>query len=290
MSIKAKNKFHNIMCEFLSVTILCIMIISLFFYPAVFQGKIIYQEDPGGTDTFDLHVARRYLAVQCIKQYGEFPLWEPKIACGAPLFAESEIGLFYPSFIFFFLNNLTLATNLTVFSALLIAMLGSYAWSRSLGLEQLASGVAAISFGLGEVFLLRTGALNIIHVIAWLPFSLSVIHLMAQHSQKRYWCLLVSIWTLQLLAGHFQMFAICLFLCMLYCIYDTFFVCQKQFRFRFITCTFLALCYAAALGSIQLLPTYEFTRQSERVHIPLELAEIQMSSPKWENIIKLVSP
>ena len=151
------------------VILLCTIITALFFYPAIFHGCLIHQEDSIGSDSFDLNIVRRCLAVQSLTKYGEFPLWEPKISCGAPLFAESEIGIFYPSFLFFFLHNVTLAANLTVISAIIIAMLGSYWWSRCLGAGPSAAGIAALSYGLGETFLLRTGQLNIIHVIAWLP-------------------------------------------------------------------------------------------------------------------------
>lgn len=107
------NKFKECVCA----VILCAAVITIVFYPAVFQGKIIYLEYGAGSDSLDLNIPRRYLAVQSLTKYGEFPLWEPKICCGAPLFAESEAGVLHPALLFFFQDNTTLAANLTILSA-----------------------------------------------------------------------------------------------------------------------------------------------------------------------------
>ncbi|MBQ7567692.1 YfhO family protein [bacterium] len=229
--------------------------------------------------------------MQSITKQREFPLWEPRIACGAPLFAESEAGVLYPTLLFFLTGNVTLAANLTVLSALLIAMLGSYTWSRCLGLSPLASGIAALAYGLGETFLLRTAGLNIIHVIAWLPFSLAVIHLGAVTAQKRYWFLLIAIWTAQLLAGHFQMVAICQICCWMYIIglVCTNTVKSGHSRWKMLGLAVAALLLSALLAAVQLLPTQEFAKQSTRGGaIPLDwLAE---RSPTWKMLTIFVNP
>ena len=121
--------------EALLITVFCLAVIAAVFYPAVFQGDIAYLEDKTGSDSLDLNITRRFLAVQSFRKYGEFPLWEPRIGCGAPLFAESEAGILHPALLFFFTGNLTLAADLTVFSAVLTATLGSYLCCRCLRQE-----------------------------------------------------------------------------------------------------------------------------------------------------------
>ena len=204
-----RNSAADLIKEPLLVILFCLIAISLFFYPAVFNGQIIYRYHDAGSDALDLNVPRRYLAVQSLRNYGEIPLWEPKIGCGTPMFAESEIGFFHPALLFYFCDDLTFAANLTILSAVFIAMLGAYAWGRSIGLEPLAAGIAAAAFGLGKNLLLRTAGLNIMHVIAWLPGSLALIHWLAVTAKKRYWFGLVLVWVCQILAGHMQMFVIC---------------------------------------------------------------------------------
>lgn len=259
--------------ELLIVSALSIIILAIAFYPAVFQGQIIYLEDPPGSDSLDLNIPRRYLAVQSLLKYGEFPLWEPRIGCGAPLLAESEAGVLHPALLFFFLNNLTLASNLTVLSAMLIAMLGSYAWCRCLRLEPFPSGIAALVYGLGVTFLGQTQALNIIQLIALLPVSLALIHLGSAKSSALFWLGLAAVWAMQLFASHFETFAICQICCWLFIIWYAFF--DKEFRsvprYRIILFASAALLLTVFLGAIQLLPTYELTQQSTReTEIPLE--------------------
>ena len=280
------------MREALLVILSCTLLLTVFFYPAVFHGCLIHQEDSIGSDSFDLNIARRCLAVQSLTKYGEFPLWEPKIACGAPLFAESEAGILYPTFLFFFLHNITLAANLTVLSALLIAMLGSYWWSRCLGLKPAAACISALSYGLGETFLLRTSGLNIIHVIAWLPASLAVIHLFFAAAERRYWFLLIIIWTLQILAGHFQMAAICQICCWLYILG----LSARDLKTKNYAQTYkkigligAALLFAVSMSFVQIWPTYEFAKQSLRSEA-MPLDKLQLTANTWEMLAIFINP
>ena len=262
MSAIIRNKSF----EAIIITILFTTVISIIFYPAVFQRQLIYNISEAGSDSLDLNIPRRYLAVQSILKNKEFPLWEQKIGCGVPLFAESEAGILHPTFLFYFLDNITLATNLTVLSAILIAMLGSYTWCRCLGLQIMPSMVAAPAFGLSEIFLLRTQCLNIIHVICLLPISLALIHLFFTTAHKRYVFLLTVVWTLQLVASHFNMAAICLMCCLLYTLFlfCTSINTTKNHK-TIVAQIFLALCFSFLLGMIQILPTYELTNHSIRM-------------------------
>ena len=273
------------------VTLLFIIVTAAVFYPAVFQGKLMFQEDGTGSDLLDLNITRRFLAIQSLIKYGEFPLWEPKIACGAPLFAESEAGVLYPTILFFLLSDLTLAANLTVLSAILIAMLGCYFWSRCLGIGPLASMVSSLAYGLSELFLLRTVALNIINTIAWLPVSLAAIHLWIATERRRYCFLLTAIWTGQLLAGHFQMTAICQICCWLYilgllAVHN----CSGKFsRCLKLAALASALVFSVCLSAVQLLPTRELTAQSSRsTAVPLEW--LNRHSPDIKDLQYCVNP
>ncbi|MDO5297681.1 MAG: YfhO family protein [bacterium] len=287
---KTKYLFHRLP-EPLFVLLCSLAVIAAVFYPAVFQGQLIYQEDSAGSDSLDHNITRRYAAVKSLTQYGEFPLWEPKIGCGVPLFAESEAGIFHPTFLLYFLSDITLAVNITILSAILIAMLGSYAWSRCLGLTPLAAGVSALAYGLGYTFLLRTEQLNIIHVIAWLPACLALIYLSTAQAKKRYWFALVAIWTMQLLASHLQMFAICQMCCWVYIIYLIITTPQDKAlqRYKLLAGFLAALGMTILLGSVQLLAIYELTPRTTRESAyPLEL--LQDLSPSWPMLANFINP
>lgn len=57
---------------------------------------MIYGEDEGGSDSFDLNVPRRYLAAESIRNYGELPFWTSYFGSGFPLLEEGETAVFYP--------------------------------------------------------------------------------------------------------------------------------------------------------------------------------------------------
>ncbi|MDO5296864.1 MAG: YfhO family protein [bacterium] len=286
---------HKLLEPFL-VAVLSLIIISIAFYPAVFEHKLIFQYNYVSLDGIDLNIPRRYLAVQSLRNYGEIPLWEPLIGSGVPLFAESEAGVFHPTLLLFFLNDLTLATNLTILSAILIAMLGSYAWGRSLKLGPLASGIGAVAFSFCKIMLLRTAGLNMLHVLAWLPGSLAVIHLLAVTGKKRYWFSLIIIWLLQLLASHMQMFFICQLACGLYFVILMFFSPSntkiKLPRWQLFIAYLLAIIFTVALSSVQLLPTQELVSKSIRNNgTPSQTLEQHINvSPNLKMLLIFVNP
>ena len=285
------NPIFNKLRETTIVMLLCITVIAAVFYPAVFQGKLIFLEDGSGSDSLDHNIIRRYLAVQSLRKYQEFPLWEPKIGCGAPLFAESEAGVLYPAILFYFIDDLTLATNLTVLSAILIAMMGSYLWSRSLGMEPPASGAASLAYGFSYSFLLRTGQLNIIHVIAWLPTCMAVIYLSFKKAQKRYFFILTIIWAAQLLASHFQMAAVCQICCWFYIflLFCSQTACGFHSRFKWLGTIVCALILAVLLAAVQLLPTREMAQQSTRSKT-VSLPALNKLSTRWHMLAVFTNP
>lgn len=277
--------------EPLLVILFCLAAIAIVFYPAVFQSKIIYLEDGAGSDSLDLNIPRRYLAAQSLIKYGEFPLWEPRIGCGAPLFAESEAGVLHPTLLFFFQDNLTLASNLTILSAIFIAMLGSYAWCRCLDISPLASITAVLVYGLGPILLYATQALNIMHVIAWIPGCLAAIHLLAATEKKRYWFAIVFIWTMQLSASHFEAFAICQMCCWSYVVWlITGKTVNKSYKpSMLLTHILLALFVAVCLCSTQILTTYEFTNKSTR-ESAVSLEVCNNNSASINRLLSFVDP
>ncbi len=287
MGLFSGNKLR----EYILLIVFCICILIIAFYPAVFNNQIVYLEDPAGSDSLDHTAAKRYLAAQSLLKYGEFPLWEPRIGCGAPLFAQSEAGVLHPALLFYLFTDITHATNLTVLSAILIAMLGSYAWARCLGLDPLPSAISSLTYGFSAWFLGQTQALNIIHIIALLPVSLAFIYLGATNNSKLCWFGLVAVWTLQILASHFETFTICQICCWIYIIWLFINKCGFSVipRRKLLLFSISALLFAVCIGSVQLLSTYEFVCKSSRYEaVPLEW--IQKTTSVNPDPIRFIDP
>ncbi|HZT05853.1 MAG TPA: hypothetical protein VFC51_02395 [Chloroflexota bacterium] len=107
---------------------------------------------------------------------GRFPLWNPYIFTGYPMFADGESGLANPL-------NLVLLRFLSAAHTLLwlritsvfIGGAGAYALCRALGLRPLAAFLGGITFSVGSFFPSQQHHENILRTAAWLPLILACV-------------------------------------------------------------------------------------------------------------------
>ncbi|MBQ7567872.1 hypothetical protein IJT17_03615, partial [bacterium] len=172
----------------LSLALCCfLLVLSAVFYPAFWQGHVVYGEDGFGSDCFDLNIPRHCLAVASVRDFGELPFWASSFGSGTQLIEEGETAVFYPfSLLPYFVLPIPSATNTVIFSALLIAMSGMYAWLRGNGAAPLPAFLGALAWGCGGCFAFRLKHFNIIHVLAWLPFSMLFLQLYWERCRLRY--------------------------------------------------------------------------------------------------------
>ena len=267
-------------------------VLALFFYPAVFQNRLIYSGDFSGSDLLELNVPRRVLAAQAVAD-GEAPLWEPKLGNGLPLLAEGQAGIFYPTTLPLYLAlSATQATNYSLLLALLVAMAGGYAWARAYGVSPGAALLGAVTYGLGGAFVFRLKHLNMVQVIAWLPLSLALIRWYWSQRRFLYLPLLALVWAFQFLAGHPHVTYICWLSCYLYLVAlawegrgatDP---CPiGRLLAKMLMCTAVAL----ALSAVQLLPTCDFAYHSTR-GAAKTWADLHQYPFKAEHLSRLVAP
>lgn len=284
----------SVVKEYLIITLVFLAILTVFYWPAVLGGRFLYQGDLTGSDLLELNVPRRILTAQAVLG-GELPLWEPRIGNGTPLLAEGHPGTFYPTTVpLYGLLSPTAATTVTIISTLLIAMLGSYALARVQGASPLSSGLAALAFGLGGTFVFRLKNTNIIQIIAWLPLELAFIQAYARRGQKRYLSALTAVWSLQLLGGHPQ----AAFICQLTSWTFALLILASGRRHREMTARhclktlgYFTFCAVTALmiGSVQLLPTYVFARESSRAQ-EYDTQYLSEQSFKIHHFARFVNP
>lgn len=229
------------------------LLLSLFFAPAVFGGKVLYSGDFSGSDLLEMNVPRRVLAAEAVRQ-GGLPHWTPLLGNGMPLLAEGQAGVFYPTNLPLFLAlPPAAASNLSILAALLAALLGAYALARTHGLQPGAAAVSALSFALGGIMVFRLKHLNMIQAIAWLPVALLCVERMAGRPT---WALgLAAVLALQLLAGHPHAAVLCFLGTLLY-------AAVRPGRKTALLLGAFAL--AAVLAAVQLLPTAELVGLSLR--------------------------
>ncbi|MBE7552429.1 MAG: YfhO family protein [Anaerolineales bacterium] len=280
----------------LAVTAL-ITLTLLFFWKILLTNLIL-----AGVDTFLYFYPYKAYASEALRQ-GRLPLWNPHLFMGAPLLANSQVGLFYPlNWLFLWLDP---PRQVAWSIGLHIVLAGGFmlAYTRqSLKLSWPAAWIAAILFAFGGYLGAQAEHTNQLNAAAWLPLLFLLYDFGVQdhswideafgkprfalhlHPRRWFWFLLLAlVIALTLLAGHAQTVFISLFGLGLYAlfqftIYDLRFTTYAPSRGIYAPrlthyasrLTFylfplaLAALLAAALAAIQLLPTVELSGLSIR--------------------------
>jgi Bacterial membrane protein YfhO len=231
----------------------------IYFYP-VLLGQVILAPGDGWAQNFPMRV----LAGQMIAR-GQLPLWNPFIFAGMPLAASVYPGAFYPPNFLFAILPATLAMNIVVLVTYYLALIGTYLYSRRIGISRTGALIAGIAFTFGGFMINHLSHTSRIAAAAWLPWVLLAIENLARSQSWRQawlWSALGAILiALQFLAGEPQM---SVFTCLVSvpCAAYAFRYCESRKRFILAMC--LMVIGGALLSAIQLLPSLELLAQSER--------------------------
>lgn len=271
--------------------ILIILLPLVFFNSVVIGRDLIILGDFSGSDLLDLHYPFKVALSESIRNFS-LPLWTPDLAMGFPLFAEGQSGSLYPPNLLFSLLHPALALNWSIILTFIIAGLGTYFYTRSLGFSRFASLTSATIFMFSAFFVTRAKHLNMITVAAWTPFLFYFTKKFFENLKWRYVTLLGIVLALQFLAGHPQMTFFSLLVFLLYFIFEAW-RAGKKLGFSLVFPTaFLSLILVSlvglALSAIQILPTIELLGQGERLEWNLYSATDYPFHPK--NLLTFISP
>lgn len=189
---------------------LIVALVLLFFYKLAFSGMILARGDM--YTYFYPYWTLRHTALMA----GRIPLWTPDIFMGAPVLANSQVGLFYP--FNWPLTPLDAPTAITISMLLHLmwALAGVYLLARRIcGLSKMAALVAAAVFALGGYVGAKVENINQLQALSWMPWLFLLYSQLLQRrpvltqrlSRMRlvtYTVLLGMALALQLLAGHPQ--------------------------------------------------------------------------------------
>jgi len=218
---------------------------------------------------------------------GRIPLWNPNIFMGAPLLANSQVGLFYPlNWPVWFIFPTPYAFSASVFIHVVIGSAGAFfAARRGVNLTRTAAILAALLFGLGGYFTAQVEHINQLQGMAWLPWFL--VALCRWYSEKGDWrsttkltITMAALFALQFLAGHMQ--AVLITAVFVFVWQFIHFVANiKQQNRKSITRNhpvkilidalivhfgplFAAIILGGVIASVQLIPTLELIQHSSR--------------------------
>jgi hypothetical protein len=144
------------------------VIVLFSFRDALFGGLVAFQND---TQVFFYPLAAWFSEEL---KAGHFPLWNPYIFAGYPIFADGEVGLANPLHLaMLYLLPIEQAFIGQRIASVLIAAGGMYAFCRALKLGRMPALVGGLTLGLGSFFLHQQHHENVTRTAAWLPLLLA---------------------------------------------------------------------------------------------------------------------
>jgi hypothetical protein len=251
----------------------------IYFLPALLNGRVLCPDD-------DLlqNVPFRVAAAQIIRS-GHLPLWNPYIFSGMPLFATAQVGILYPLNWFFVPFGTATATNLMVITTYVAAALGAYLYARRIGATVIGAVITSLAWQFSGAAIGQISHINIVQTAVLLPWVLWSIDRYVQLGRIRDGALISALLAIQFFAGHQQSFVNSLLLLCAYVIAMS--VVNRELRKRYLS----ALAFLATgllLAAIQILPTFELLRRSERAAATYEFFT-SFSMPK-RFILAFVAP
>jgi hypothetical protein len=205
----------------LATALLVVALTLLFFWKIIFTNLILV-----GIDSF-LYFYPYKAAVAEALRAGRFPLWNPYLFMGAPLFANMQTAVLYPLNWFFLWLPAPQQVAASIVLHVALAGVGMLAYARrSLKLGWSGALAAAAVFGLGGFVGAQVEHVNQVDVMAWLPWAFLLLDAALAggpsgrlRSRRAAPVLaLAGVIALMLLAGHAQTVYICLVALGLYAI------------------------------------------------------------------------
>jgi hypothetical protein len=251
----------------------------IYFLPALLQHKVLCPDD-GLLQNVPFRVA----AAEVIRS-GHLPLWDPYIFSGMPLLATAQVGILYPLNWFFVIFSAPAATNLMVIATYMVAGLGAYLYARRTGVSVCGAVITSLAWQFGGAVIGQISHINIVQTAAVLPWVLWSVERYANQGSTRNGAIISGLLALQFFAGHQQAFVNSLLLLSAYVLVMG--MANRELRKRYLSAfAFMAIGLLAA--AIQILPTYELLRRSERSAATYEFFT-SFSMPR-RFIVALVAP
>jgi hypothetical protein len=184
-----------------------IVLTLLFFWKILLSNLIL-----SGVDVFLYFYPYKAYTSEVLRQ-GQLPLWNPYLFMGAPLLANSQVGLFYPPNWLFIWLDPPRQVSWTIGLHIALAGIFMLAYSRRMfRLDWPAALTAALLFALGGYLGAQVEHVNQLQAAAWLPALFLLYDIGLQRpSGWRYFLGLAVIVAMILLAGHTQTAFISLF-------------------------------------------------------------------------------
>lgn len=240
---------------------------------------------------------------------GNLPLWSDQLFGGYPAIYDTQAGLFYPLSVLYYVLDSATAVDLTIFLQMGLGATFMFLYLRQLRLRRLAAVLGAILF-VGNGLMVVWLEWQVVHAaIIWLPLALWAVErqwsmvngqwLMVNGQPISYLqstistpqspifsCLFAVAFALPWLGGHWNWALYVSMTAVLYLLWRVWPLIRRSLR-RGLTALLLPLGLGVGLALVQVLPAFDFLRQSHRQ--PLTWAESQQYG-LLNRLVALVMP
>jgi hypothetical protein len=225
---------------------------------------------------------------------GEFPWWTRAYSAGQPIAANPEHEVFYPPTWLILLPNYRFGFHLEILVHLAVALIGMYAFLRSIELVPFTAFFGALSFGLGGVALSYINLLPYLYCAAWLPLTCLYTRKFLLHRTARAFALAAVCLGLQLLVGEPTTIIQSLLILGAYALYRGWQSPEaptKPLRARLAPLASVVGVAAVALflAAAQILPAIDHVRDSARSR-PFGFETVSAWSMPWVKLLELAFP
>lgn len=269
-------------------------LVMCFFFRLFFPvPQLIVTPDFGRSDSWHFSFATKYVLGQSLHR-GELPLWSSTMGGGFPLIGEGQIGAFYlPNLILFRLFDPVVAYNMALVFAIVSVGWGMYMWLRFMRYTCLPSLFAATTLSFSGMVIAQLPHVALIQGLSFLPWVAAATLYLARNIRREMnfattkaitlWALVVS---QQILTGFPQASFITL---LFSAVYYGWLIKKNPTKLADAGRFLAAIVATAGLSAVQLLPSWEFLKQTTAAAGLEPEAAIYFSYP-IKHLITLIAP
>lgn len=236
-------------------------------------------KNPIQSDVVSVIYPIKLLAVELIKK-GELPLWNWNMFAGYPLIANFQLGLFFPTMLFYFFLSIPLAWTAQVIMQPLLSLIFMYLFLRHLKLEKLPSVLGAVTYSFGGFALIWLEWNVLSTASAFLPLLLFLENKFLHTNDKKWGVFFSLALCMQIFAGYPQIVMFNLVALALWAL-----VFMKSPKQGLALSLFVVL--GVILASIILIPGFELFGASQR---RFEEVAPSFRYLPWQNLLTFFAP
>jgi len=260
--------------DYYKAALFYVVLVLVFFYP-ILQGKVVSQTDylnfispwdavktdelvqPSNPHLQDQSTEFLPFFMEAKRQIfaGNFPLWNPYIFAGNPLWANTQSALLFPLNLFQYVLEPPLGFTISALLKIFFGCFLSYVFIRKIKLTHYPALFAGVAFGFCafSVFWLNHPHINVVCLI---PLSFYMVERLLQSHQAKNISLYALVVALTLMAGHVEIAFLTAAGCGLY------YLCRliqlNTFSVKALWSFFLVYLFGLLIAAILVFPFVEF--------------------------------